>query len=187
MREIHQAGEMANNKHYWQDTIKTALAVRTQRRKRETQQIAELPDEGKEVRGEPWGWEAAEGTIEEQLRRLGEAVDEWRCPRPLPGQQETPRVDTDSTRNPVQEMVSWTLQATQEMGRLLEGVRLQALDPVRWREEEVHRPRRVEEVRTLTNRATRAIVRGLVAERQASERAALGQRARQPAAAPRRA
>ena len=71
MREIHQEGELANRKHYWQDTIKAALAVRAQRRKREMQQITELPDGGKEVWEEPWGWEAAEGTLEEQLRRLG--------------------------------------------------------------------------------------------------------------------
>jgi hypothetical protein len=157
MREIHQAGEMANRKHYWQDKIKATLAAQAQRRQREGLQIAELPDEGKEEWGEPWGWEAEEVTIEEQLRRLGEAVDEWLCSRPKLGQQEVLRMDTAGSRNQEREMVNLILQAAQEMGRLLDGIRLRPLDPARWRGEELHRPRRVEEVRALTSKAKLAM------------------------------
>ncbi len=84
-------------------------------------------------------------------------MDEWHCPRPKSGQQEVLRMDTDGSRNQGREMVSLTLQAAQEMGRLLDGIRLRPLDTARWRGEELHRPRRVEEVRALTSKAKLAM------------------------------
>jgi hypothetical protein len=151
VREIHQAGELANRKHYWKDTIKTALDLIAQRRGREQLQIEEVQDEGQSDLGEGQrGWEAEEHTLADQLRRLGEAVDEWRClsvGRP----HLEPEMDLDS-RNPGQEIASLGLQATQEMGRLLEGIRLQFRDPRRGLMEESSGPRRVEEVRILINR-----------------------------------
>jgi hypothetical protein len=95
--------------------------------------------------------------LEERLRRLGEAVDEWRCTSTGVRQQLDLEADTKSGRNTGQETANLSLQATQEMGRLLDGIRLQPWDPRRWRVEELLGPRRVEEVRILTNKVKQAM------------------------------